>query len=71
MKRNIPNNYNNGFCTLGSAVVVRYGADIHHCSLLYEYDVNYKSLIFSIDYCLEFLSRMYSKAVPSKNSTRT
>ena len=41
MKRNIQKNYNNGFCTLGSAVVVRYGADIHRCSLLLWYDVNY------------------------------
>ena len=53
MKRNISKNYNKpkkyGFCTLGSAGVVRYGADIRRCRLLLWYDVNYKSLILSID----------------------
>ena len=75
MKRNIPKNYNKpgkyGFCTLSSAGVLCYEADIRCCWLLPWYDVNYKSLFLSIGYCLEFLSRMYSKAVPSKNSTRT
>ena len=64
MKRNIPKNYNKpgkyGFCTLSSAGVLCYGADIRRCRLLLWYDVNYKSLILSIDYCLEFLSLMYS-----------
>ena len=72
MKRNISKNYNKpgkyGFCTLSSAGVLCYGADIRRCRLLLWYDVNYKSLILSIDYCL---IRMYSEAVPRKNSTRT
>jgi hypothetical protein len=74
MKRNIPKNYNKsvkyGLYTPASTGVLCYGADIRHCRLLLCNVVKYESLFFSIDYCLEFLSRMYSKAAPSKNSTR-